>query len=163
MAGLPSLGPRGEGWVALQGVLLVALIAAGLLTGPDWSGDVRTATTALGIAAISAGLLLAWRGVRDLGSALTPNPRPRAEATLIESGIYARVRHPIYGGILVAAAGWALATAAIPAVALVVVLLGFFTLKSMREEAWLERTFPGYDAYRRRTRRFIPWSGRSRE
>ena len=162
MSRLPSLGPRGEGWVALQGILLVVLVAAGLQVGPDWAGPLRVITSALGIVALGAGLVLGWRGIRDLGSALTPNPHPKADATLVETGVYAHARHPIYGGIIVAAAGWALVTASLTAGAVVVVLVAFFTLKSMREEAWLERAFAGYDAYRRRTRRFIPWIGRWR-
>jgi len=36
------------------------------------------------------------------------------------------------------------------------VTVAFFWLKSRREEAWLTERFPGYDAYRRRTRRFLP-------
>ena len=47
----------------------------------------------------------------------------------------------------------ALVTAIIGALALLV----FFTLKSMREEAWLERRYAGYAAYRARTRRMIPY------
>ena len=38
-----------------------------------------------------------------------------------------------------------------------VVALVFFTLKSRREEAWLQERFDGYAAYRARTRRLIPW------
>jgi len=44
-----------------------------------------------------------------------------------------------------------------PALAAAAVLLGFFELKSRREEAWLEHRFVGYAAYRGRTRRLIPW------
>jgi protein-S-isoprenylcysteine O-methyltransferase Ste14 len=43
--------------------------------------------------------------------------------------------------------------------AVAVVLLGFFELKSRREETWLEERFPDYPAYRARTRRLIPWIG----
>ena len=37
---LPDLGRRGEGWVALQVLLLVAILGAGFL-GPLWSGPAR--------------------------------------------------------------------------------------------------------------------------
>ena len=36
-------------------------------------------------------------------------------------------------------------------------LLGFFRLKSAREELWLEARYPGYAAYRARTRRLVPF------
>ena len=42
------------------------------------------------------------------------------------------------------------------ALLLAAVLLGFFDLKSRREELWLADRYPGYAAYRGRTRRLIP-------
>ncbi len=91
--------------------------------------------------------------------ALTPLPYPRDGAGLVETGVYARVRHPIYGGLVLAAFGWGLLAASPVAIALAAVLLGFFELKSRREEVWLAERFPGYPAYRERTRRLIPWIG----
>jgi protein-S-isoprenylcysteine O-methyltransferase Ste14 len=158
MSRLPSLGPRGEGWVAIQGILLAAIAVAGLL-GPTWDGALRVATSIGGALLLAAGWLLAVRGIRDLHGALTPLPYPREDADLVETGVYALVRHPIYGGLVLAAAGWALVCASPAALAGAVLLLGFFELKSRREEAWLERRFAGYAAYRARTRRLIPWIG----
>ena len=154
---LPTLGPRGEGWVLIQGFLLVAIAAAGS-TGPAWAGDLRVATSVVGLFLIMAGAILGGRGVTDLGKNLTPLPRPRAGARLIETGAYRLVRHPIYGGLIVGSAGWGLVTAAPLALAFAAVLFGFFDLKSRREEAWLVERFPAYAAYRARTKRFIPWA-----
>ena len=162
MTRLPSLGPRGEGWVLIQGVLLVLVAAAGWSLGPDWSGPLRLAGVVVGIVLIVGGIVLAVRGVVDLGGALTPLPRPRDGAELVETGAYAFVRHPIYGGLILAAFGWAIVQASIIAFALAAVLAAFLRVKSAREEAWLEQRFPAYTAYRARTRRFIPWPGRSR-
>ena len=159
MTRLPSLGPRGEGWVAMQGALLVACAAAGWL-GPAWDGGPRILTSIAGAVLSATGLWLAVRGSRDLRDALTPLPYPRDGGELVETGVYARVRHPIYGGLVTAAFGWGLLTASPPAIAAAVVLLAFFELKSRREEAWLEQRFAGYAAYRERTRRLIPWVGR---
>lgn len=158
MSRLPSLGSRGEGWVAIQIVLLVATLAAGVL-GPAWSGPIRIASSVLGVAFVVGGLILSIRGASDLSDALTPLPYPRDDAELVETGIYAHVRHPIYGGLILGAVGWGLLTASIPALGLALVLWGFFQLKSRREEVWLESRFPGYPAYRERTRRLIPWIG----
>lgn len=158
---LPSLGPRGEGWVLIQGMLLVAVAAAGWTLGPDWSGPLRLAGAVVGIMLITGGLVLAFRGVVDLNGALTPLPRPRDGAELVETGAYAFVRHPIYGGLIVVAFGWAIVQASMVAVALAAVLAAFLSVKSAREEVWLERRFPAYAAYRARTPRLIPWPGRS--
>jgi len=158
---MPSLGPRGEGWVLIQGVLLVLVAAAGWSLGPDWAGPVRLAGIVIGIALIAGGVVLAVRGVADLGGAMTPLPRPREGAELVETGAYALVRHPIYGGLILTAFGWAILQASVMAVILAAALAVFFRLKSAREERWLEVRYPGYTAYRARTRRFIPWIGRA--
>src|SRR5262245_1348099 len=159
MTRLPSLGPRGEGWVLIQGVLLVLVAAAGWSLGPDWSGPVRLVGIVVGIVLIASGFVLAARGVADLGGAMTPLPRPRENAELVQTGAYALVRHPVYGGLILAAFGWAILKASFMAVALAAVLAVFFRLKSAREERWLAQRYPDYAAYRARTRRFIPWIG----
>jgi protein-S-isoprenylcysteine O-methyltransferase Ste14 len=157
MSHLPSLGPRGEGWVLMQGVLFVVVGAAGWSLGPDWSGPPRLVGVAVGIALIAGGLALAGRGVVDLGSAMTPVPKPREDARLVDTGVYRVVRHPIYGGVMLVASGWAIARASVVAVAFAGVLAVFLLLKSTREEAWLSQRYPDYAAYRARTRRLIPW------
>ena len=158
MSRLPSLGPRGEGWVIAQSVLFWFIAATGAL-GPSWSGPVRGVTSVAGAILMAAGAVMAVRGVRDLRQAFTPLPRPREGAELVETGVYARVRHPIYGGIIAVAFGWGLLAASPVTVALAVLLAGLFDLKSRREEAWLVVRYPGYAAYRTRTRRLIPWIG----
>lgn len=153
---LPSLGPRGEGWVALQ---VVGLGVAGLtgLLGPMWGGPSRAVSSIAGFAAIVAGLGMATAAMWRLGSSLTPLPAPKAGAVLSERGPYALVRHPIYGGVVLAAFGWGLVTASGAALVAAGALLVFFDLKSRREETWLVERYPDYPAYRSRTRRLLPW------
>jgi protein-S-isoprenylcysteine O-methyltransferase Ste14 len=153
---LPSLGPRGEGWFLLQLVLFAAIAAAGL-AGPAWSGWPETAGLVVGCALVLGGATLAVRGVVDLRENLTPFPRPLPDARLVESGAYSLVRHPIYGGLILGALGWGLVTASPAALLGAIVLLGFFDLKSRREERWLADQFAEYPAYRTRTRRLLPW------
>jgi protein-S-isoprenylcysteine O-methyltransferase Ste14 len=155
MARLPSLGRRGEGWVAAQLFLAVVLLRAAAV-GPAWRGSARIATGVAALAVMAGGVLLVARGVRDLGRSITPLPRPPEGAELVQTGAYARVRHPIYGGLVLASAGWGLLTASPAALALVPVVAAFFWLKSAREEAWLAERYPEYEAYRLRTRRFLP-------
>jgi protein-S-isoprenylcysteine O-methyltransferase Ste14 len=154
---LPDLGPRGEGWLAGQVVLFVALSAALALGGPAWSGAIRVALGAVGLALVAAGGGLAVRGLLDLGRNLTPFPRPIEGAALVSRGAFGLVRHPIYGGIVIAAAGLGLLAASVAALGVAVLMAGFFDLKSRREERWLVERVPGYAAYRRRVRRLIPW------
>jgi protein-S-isoprenylcysteine O-methyltransferase Ste14 len=156
--GAIARSPR-EGWVLIQGVLLALVAAAGWSLGPNWSGPVRLAGIVIGVALIASGVVLIVRGVADLGGAMTPLPRPREDAELVETGAYALVRHPIYGGLMLTAFGWAIVQASIVAVILAAVLTTFLQLKATREERWLEMLHPEYAAYRARTRPFIPWIG----
>jgi protein-S-isoprenylcysteine O-methyltransferase Ste14 len=153
---LPDLGKRGEGWFLLQLVLFAAIAAAGL-AGPAWGGAARTAGAVIGAVLVGCGGLLAVRGVVDLRENLTPFPKPLPGARLVDTGAYGLVRHPIYGGLILGAAGWGLFTASPPALILAISLAGFFDLKSRREELWLAEQFAGYAAYRSRTRRMLPW------
>ncbi len=156
MTELPSLGPRGEGWVVLQLVLLPLVALAGLVAGGAWNGTLASVTAIAGLLLMGGGALLLGLGLLHLGGALTPVPRPRDDAQLVESGAYGAVRHPIYGGLIATALGWGLVSASPAALLLALALAGFFELKSRREEAWLTERYPDYPAYITRTRRFFP-------
>lgn len=158
MSRLPSLGPRGEGWVIGQAIGLVAVAALGL----PGLGDLPPSTAirwglllgGLALLALSAGIGLA--GVRALGRNLTAVPRPREDATLVDHGIYRHIRHPLYASLIVGAVGWSLAMASAGSAVATVVLAAWLDAKSRREERWLGETFSGYEAYLRRTHRFVP-------
>ena len=154
---LPSLGPRGEGWLILQLLLLALVALAGLASPAAWSGPLVSITSLLGLGLMLGGAMLLGRGLMDLGRNLTSLPRPRDDAHLVESGVYSLVRHPIYGGLLLTALGWALVAASLLALLLVVGLGLFIDLKARREEAWLGERYGGYAAYMARTRRLLPW------
>lgn len=147
---------RGGGWVAAQAVLLLAIAAVGVLA-PGWTSGPRPALAIAGAALALAGVVLAAAGMRHLGSSLTPFPAPLEGGELREGGVYALVRHPIYGGILLTALGWSLLTSAwalVPTAMLAVLFEG----KRRREERWLVEHYPGYPAYRSAVpRRFIPF------
>lgn len=154
---LPDLGPRGEGWVLGQFVILLLLVAVGypnlVAAAPlgtlDW---LEITVGAAGLAA-AAGVVLA--GFRDLGPNLTPMPRPRDDAVLVEGGIYAHVRHPIYAGLILGAFGWCAVTRSLPDIGVALLLAIYLDQKSRREEAWLADRYPEYGAYRARTRHFV--------
>jgi protein-S-isoprenylcysteine O-methyltransferase Ste14 len=102
------------------------------------------------------GAWLILQGFNDLGDSLTPVPRPRSDANLVETGIYRRLRHPIYAGLIAGALGWAGLTAMLGVLLVAVLLAAFLDAKARREEAWLLDRYEGYAEYRRRTKRFVP-------
>ena len=156
MTRLPALGPRGEGWVALQVLLLPLVVLSGAVGSGGLDGAAASLLAMAGLALLAGGALLFGRGLLDLGRNLTPVPRPRTDARLVETGIYSLVRHPIYGGIIVSAIGWALLATSPLTLMLALLLAVFFDLKSRREEVWLANHYVGYRTYVTRTRRFIP-------
>ena len=147
---LPSLGRRGEGWVAGQLLLMAAVFLSALL-GRTWANGYAVAAYTAGAALLALGLvLLAWAGLH-LGASLTPFPAPRPSSKLRTSGPYGLVRHPMYGGGILIALGWSILFATAIGAGLTVVLAVFLNLKARREEAWLVERLDGYDAYRERT------------
>jgi protein-S-isoprenylcysteine O-methyltransferase Ste14 len=153
---LPALGRRGGGWVAIQGALLVAAIGAGL-AGPAWPASAGPWLVAAGAAVVLAGVALLIAGGAGLGPQLTPFPRPVDGGELRRDGVYGLVRHPMYGGALLAMLGWALLSSPWALVPLAAAAL-FLDAKRRREEAWLDKSLAGYEDYRRQVRRrFIPF------
>jgi protein-S-isoprenylcysteine O-methyltransferase Ste14 len=136
----------------------MVLVGVSALTGVYWPDSVTGVFVVIGLVLILAGfVLLAAAGVSLLvARSTTVFPRPREGAMLADSGVYRRVRHPVYGAVLLIALGWSLAESPLgllPTAALAVV----FDLKARVEEAWLEERFAGYSQYRERTpRRFVP-------
>ena len=151
-------GRRGEWYVAMQAVLFGLVIFGP--TGSDlhaWPRALATLATPLGLALVAVGGLIAAAAALKLGPNLTPLPHPKDDSTLVDSGLYGLVRHPIYCGLILAAFGWAVYVQGWLTLAWAVVLLVFFDIKSRREEAWLLARFPAYADYRRRVCKLIPF------
>ena len=146
---------RGEWFVIAQTALMPAVLVAPKLEGRKvfWSGI----TGAAGGLLCVVGLGFVVLGSIALGRNLSPFPKPKEKGTLVESGIFSVVRHPIYSGLSLAAAGWSLIWNSIAALVATLLLLSFFDIKARREESWLEEKFPGYAAYKSRVKKLIPF------
>ena len=113
----------------------------------------------LGIAVELGCLWLFYRSHRDLGHNWSVSLDLRERHTLVTTGVYAVVRHPMYTGFWLMALGQALLLpnwVAGPAG-----LVGFGVLffgRVAREEAMMLSAFGDeYRAYMRRTARVVPW------
>ena len=143
---------REVGYIVGQIALLVLL----LLAPPIGAFRVPRVVGLLGLFLITVGLLGALVSAKTMGPSLTPHPAPRKQGTLLTSGIFARVRHPIYSCLLIIALGFVLIAPSLLRFALFVCFVVLLIRKSKLEEGLLRERFSDYDAYAQRTPRFLP-------
>jgi protein-S-isoprenylcysteine O-methyltransferase Ste14 len=81
-----------------------------------------------------------------------------AEQRVIDTGPYARVRHPMYAGALVMLIGIPLALGSAWGLLTMIPFTAVIVWRLLDEEALLSKQLSGYEEYRRKTRyRLIPW------
>ena len=77
---------------------------------------------------------------------------------LVDTGLYAQVRHPLYLGLLVLLAGMGLWLESVAAVLALTVVMAALAIRVTIEERTLRSTLAGYPEYTERVRyRIIPW------
>ena len=142
------------GWalVGAQFGLLVALVI--LPAGDLWPRG--AITSVLGGVLVATGAAIAVLAGLRLGPNLTPTPLPKEDGELVTAGFYQYVRHPIYTGVLLAAAGVLVFQASIAHIVGFVMVWGVLTIKALGEEKMLAEKYEGYASYATRTGRFLP-------
>ena len=148
-------GKHGEWYVVAQ-IGLFFLAVFGPLSWWGWSFPAAEWASVAGGVLLLSGSLLFVSGILRLGANVSALPYPKSESTLIVTGPYRIVRHPMYSGAIWVAFGWALFVHSWLAIGIALVLFVFFDLKSRREEAWLKGKFPGYVDYQQRVRKLVP-------
>lgn len=84
-------------------------------------------------------------------------PDVRKDASLVTRGPYRLIRHPMYTSLLVATAALVADTFSVLRCGLWLALLVVLMAKLLYEERLLAESFSGYDAYRKRSHRLIPF------
>lgn len=148
-----SFASRGGWWVVGQSVLMLAAIGLAVMFSGNWT---NLAIIGAGSVLFASGGYFGIAGVIVLGKNRTPFPQPREGSKLIQHGIYARVRHPLYTSVILASLGWALIWQSAASFIAALILIPFFHAKARREEESLHQNFPGYADYARRVPRFLP-------
>ncbi len=152
--------PKGSGigFVVVQAVLLAILFFGPAHLNPDASIEAPKGLALwLGYGTFILGTVIALMAAINLGKNLTPLPRPKENAELVQDGLYRFVRHPIYFGVIVLSLGWGLIQQSALVWLYVVVITIFFDIKSRKEERWLIERFSTYADYQGRVRKLIPW------
>ncbi len=136
-----SNNKRGLAWVVGQTILMAPIVASWFLGPP---------VSRLGVVLAVAGLALAWWAFSAMRGSLTPFPKPKPGGAFVDRGPYGFLRHPMYVGGILLAAGLSLVFSAW-GLALTCVLALFWVGKARLEERYLLERFPEYREYRRRT------------
>lgn len=120
-----------------------------------WS-QVPVPVALMGDLLIALGLLVVWQVYRANPFAAA-TVRVESEQTVIATGPYALVRHPMYSGILLILLGIPLGLGSWWGTVFYVPLLALIIWRLTREEAYLSKRLPGYSDYRAHVRyRLIP-------
>lgn len=139
----------------MAGALLVAA-QFGLIGLVAWLvGLPKPAPPALLLGAASVALGL-WTLAHNRPGNFNIRPVPKADATLITSGPYRHVRHPMYVSLLLFLAGLVAAAPTLAAWTAFAALVAVLATKARLEEAFLRERFSDYADYATRTRRFVP-------
>lgn len=157
----------------LRDVLLVLLFvvliaqAAVLARGPaERAGLVADAELRYLLQGLGAAVMIGGIGVfavaqLQLGASWRIGIDEEARPGVVSRGLYRACRHPIYAGLLIALAGYALL---VPTLTSFVALVGAgwgFRAQALAEEVYLLRTYGEvYRDYGREVGRFLPWFGR---
>jgi len=148
----------GIGFVVVQAILLGILFFGPTHLNPDASIEAPNGMLVLlGYGIFIFGTIIALIAAVNLGKNLTPLPRPKENAELIQSGLYRLVRHPIYFGVILLSIGWGVLQQSALVWLYVIVIAIFFDIKSRKEERWLVERFSTYTDYQGRVRKLIPW------
>lgn len=122
-------------------------------------------TTRPGTLVSSLGLVLFVAGWWIMTLALQENPfaspavklQEERRHTVVASGVYGVVRHPLYAGTLPLMVGMPLWLESYAAALLAFVPIGLLVVRILIEERFLRRELKGYDGYRKKVRyRLIP-------
>jgi len=144
-------------------VLMQFLLIALLLLSPRQRapyGDASEIVAFIGVILISLGSGVLLFSFVALGNSLTAIAIPKDNGTLVTHGIYSRVRHPIYFGLLVMCLGVMLDAGYWPQIIVVMLLYVLLSNKADFEESMLRDRYPQYQRYSERTPRFFPRLGR---
>jgi len=156
-ARLAALGRRGGGWTGIQFILIWVLIGTGVRGRADINGAQLVVAMLTGCALIALGSVILFAGIRRLGVSLSALPKPVDNGVLVDDGVYAYVRHPIYLGIILVGFGYSVAMDSLVALIVAIILTVFLDLKSRHEEVLLRERYPDYAVYAAHTKRFVPY------
>ena len=101
----------------------------------------------VGFFLIVISLIVMLMAINELGSNLSPLPRPKATGNLISSGIYGFIRHPMYYSLILISFGFFITRLTLYHLCLTIILTFIIKLKIILEEKYLNKKFKKYFNY----------------
>jgi protein-S-isoprenylcysteine O-methyltransferase Ste14 len=147
-------GPIAKAAGAVLTLGLLAVVAGTVLA----DGRLWDALAIAGTAAMLGGLLVTLAAQRAMGESWRIGVDPDERTELVTAGLFGRVRNPIFTGMLLFAAGSALAVPTpVTVLGLLAAAAGIAAQVRLVEEPHLRRQHgAAYEAYARVTGRFLP-------
>jgi protein-S-isoprenylcysteine O-methyltransferase Ste14 len=151
-------GPTAETTSAqrvITAVGLLVFVAAVVIMVLDhrfgWSPPVPAYVSILGNALIVLGILIYFLVVRENRYAASTVQVVEGQ-TVVSTGPYAIVRHPMYAGAMLVFVGTPLALGSWWGLLLTPLFFGWFAWRLVNEEQFLRTNLPGYEEYTRKVR-----------
>jgi protein-S-isoprenylcysteine O-methyltransferase Ste14 len=143
----------------IQTFAVILMAAIFILSALDhargWS-SVWTATVLIADAFVLLGFFVMFLAFRDNAFAAAII-QVDVEQSVIDTGLYARVRHPMYVGAIILFLATPPALGSWWGLIPVVLLIAMIAWRLLDEESYLARNLPGYDDYRRKVpARLVP-------
>ena len=102
----------------------------------------------LGLIIIIIASIIILLAIKDLGSNLSPFPRPIPNGELVTSGIYRFIRHPMYYSLILISLGVFIINLSFYYLCLTISLILVIKLKVSLEEQYLNNKFKNYLLYK---------------
>ena len=139
----------------------LALTCLAFLIQPRWTDFTRFALPPwmrwLGVPIALGGIALFGWMFRHLGLNVTSTSMPRAKATLVTTGPYRWIRHPMYSAALLLVIAAALLTSnSVVGVCGLIMFVLLAARSRLEEERLVEKFGDAYRRYQRQTGRFVP-------
>jgi protein-S-isoprenylcysteine O-methyltransferase Ste14/rhodanese-related sulfurtransferase len=122
-----------------------------------WPEEIPLVQQVLALVIGLGGLVLGILSYLALGRNFRVFAAPRRSGALITTGVYSKVRHPMYTAVVMAIGGYALYFGSIISIPFWLGCTIFYVIKAFKEEPLLLAHYPDYEEYKRRTWMFVPY------
>jgi len=150
-------GSKGEWYVVVQFIIFALIAFYSPDIGPKAWKQKLSFLYYPGLFITIFASIITTLGLIHLGRNLSVFPHPKDDARLVETGVYALIRHPIYSGIILLVVGYGLVTASALMLIYGLLVFVFFEFKTKREEKYLCLKFPDYCDYQSRVKKLLPF------